>query len=81
MATPNDDAIKFLQWADSEYSRRKPDAKITNLEKLNSRYLLNKYDSWKDVYDSALRDYYAAGGEAFEIEKYSPAITARVKKI
>jgi hypothetical protein len=80
MATPNDDAIKFLQWADSEYSRRKPDAKITNLEKINSRYLLNKYDSWKDVYDSALKDYYAAGGEAFEIEKYSPAITARVKK-
>jgi hypothetical protein len=80
MATPNDDAIKFLQYADAEYSRRKPDAKITNLEKLNSRYLLNQYDSWKDVYDSALRDYYAAGGESTELTKYSPNITTKKEK-
>jgi hypothetical protein len=81
MATPNDNVIEFLKYADAEYSRRKSDAKITNLEKLNSRYLLNQYDSWKDVYDSALRDYYAAGGESTDLPKYSPIITTKKEKV
>jgi len=80
MATPNDDAIKFLQWADSEYSRRGPNAKITNLDKLNSRYILREYSTWKEVYDAALRDYYASGGEGSELTKYSPSVTAEKEK-
>jgi predicted adenine nucleotide alpha hydrolase (AANH) superfamily ATPase len=80
MATPNDDAIKFLQWADSEYSRRNPNAKITNLEKLNSRYILREYSTWKEVYDAALKDYYESGGEGSELGKYSPSITTRAEK-
>lgn len=80
MATPNDDAIKFLQWADSEYSRRGPNTKITNLDKLNSRYILREYSTWKEVYDAALRDYYASGGEGSELTKYSPSVTAEKEK-
>ena len=81
MATPNDDAIKFLQWADSEYSRRKPNAKITNLEKLNSRYILREYSTWKEVYDAALKDYYAGGGESTELPTYSPGVTVKAEKV
>jgi hypothetical protein len=80
MATPNNDAIEFLKWADSEYSRRKSDAKITNLEKLNSRYILREYSTWKEVYDAALRDYYAGGGESTELTKYSPGVTKKIEK-
>ena len=80
MATPNNDAIQFLKWADSEYSRRKSDAKITNLEKLNSRYILREYSTWKEVYDAALRDYYAGGGESTELPTYSPGVTVKAEK-
>lgn len=44
-------AEAFEQWASKQIHRA--DEKITNVQKLKSKYLLNKYKTWGDVYKAA----------------------------
>lgn len=41
-------ADTFKQWASTQVHR--PGDKITNAQKLSSDYILNKYETWGDVY-------------------------------
>jgi len=44
-------ADTFKQWASKQVHR--PTDKITNAQKLTSNYILNKYETWGDVYKAA----------------------------
>ena len=82
MATPSKSTTDFLKWADEQYSKKgfDPNAEITNTDKLKSRYIINKYNTWKEIYDAALSQFYAQGGKNKEIAIYSPYLTERDAK-
>jgi len=44
-------ADTFADWASKQIHR--PEDKITNVEKVKSKYILNKYKTWGDVYKAA----------------------------
>ena len=44
-------ADTFADWASKQIHR--PEDKITNVDKVKSKYILNKYKTWGDVYEAA----------------------------
>jgi hypothetical protein len=78
MATPSKSTTDFLKWADEQYNKRgfDPEAKVTAFDKFNSNYayIVNKKETWKEVYDLAVSNFYAEGGKEKEIDIYSPLL-------
>lgn len=82
MATPSKSTTDFLKWADEQYNKKGFDsnAEITNTDKLKAKYIISKYNTWKELYDDALSQFYAQGGKNKEIATYSPYSTERDAK-
>jgi hypothetical protein len=43
---------EFIAWVKEQAKKHPADSKITNLDKLTNKYILNKYKTWGDLYDS-----------------------------
>lgn len=52
---------EFLKYALKNIGKGRS-AKISNLDKVSSPFIINKYTTWGQVYDAALKEYYAQGG-------------------
>lgn len=53
----DNNAKKFYDWAQSQVYKNGKNGKISNAQKLKSPYIINKYKTWGDVLNAAVKDY------------------------
>lgn len=59
---------EFLKYAIKNIGKGRS-AKISNIDKVSAPYLINEYTNWGQVYDAAVKEYYAQGGTKDGVEK------------
>jgi hypothetical protein len=58
----------FLKYAIKNLDKGR-DSKISNTDKTFAPYILSKYTTWGEVYDAAVKDFYAQGGTPDDVAK------------
>ena len=70
---------EFLKYALKNIGKGRS-AKISNLDKVSAPFIISKYNTWGEVYDAAVKEYYAQGGTKDTLGKlkdpnYKPTTT------
>lgn len=65
-------AAGWLQWADKQLASNGGNSRPSNWDKTTAPFIINKYNTWQEVYDAAQRNYISAGGTEEEVAQNAP---------
>jgi hypothetical protein len=65
-------AAGLLEYADKQLASNGGNSRPSNWDKATAPFIINKYKTWQEVYDAALKNYISAGGTEEEAVTVAP---------